>query len=317
MSAENFTPRRRGRPPRNEIETLMTKAWFIEAGHCLGSYSGYAFEQVFSHEKVVTSDGVTKRPCKFDKYKNGQHTPNRDVIEAVDKVCQGTKSIIEHPFWEVAKCPCIDLKKLYEQLLKLRPELIDLLFYTDEHGRAKYQRRRASYMNTFEALGKEGDIEALTACIGLIQEAKFYGDDLMWFIYTRPTFAVFRRSISEPPFIYLAEELYAYLVKYILDNPTGEEISDNIQSDTIDGLAFLSNTRLLLIEDYDLLKHYFVAPRSCLHVAERYLDATTIKRIWDLTVSGHSAEVPKLQQFKKLTRALKRWEMKHMPPTRH
>ena len=119
------------------------------------------------------------------------------------------------------------------------------------------------------------------------------------------------------PFFFVAAELYAYLMEFILDNQDGEEIMKNTSADIVYDLAFLSNTRLLIIEDYELLKHYYFTPRGCLHIAEKYLDARSLKAIWDLTTSGQWPEVQKLPEFKKLTRALKRWELKHMPATRH
>ncbi len=319
MDKDSCHGRRRGRPPRNDIETVSTIAWFKCASHKLGKNSGYAFEQKFCQGKISTrDDGSIQRPRRFDYYKSGLHTPNRSAIDMVDEACSGTKAIIELPLWEVTRSPCTDLNKLYAQLHRLRPELVDLLFYRIRNGASGYERRQIDYMTTFQTLKKEGDIEALTACIGLIQEAKYYGYEAMDFMYTKPTFAVFRRAVSESPLYLVAEEFFEYFMEHILNTPAADEIRTNVSSEIINGLIWSTIYRLDLIDDLRILRSGKYPPRSCLHIAERYLTIPVIREIGDLQTDDQWDGIyNKLPAIRNLTRALKRWETKNMPVTRH
>lgn len=212
MSIQSVTNRRPGRPPRSDIDILKAKCWFWAVARRLGSSSGYALEKYFMPEKMTSVNGVTKPSYIFNTYKRGEHTPSPAQVELVERKAPGTTLYIEHPFWEVARTPCTDLDSLYNHLLLLRPEITRLLFYPPRREGVAPMRRERSYMSTFDILRKEGDWDALTACIGLIQEAKYYGDKWQYISYTRQTFSVFRRFVSQYPFSDISYELYTYLI---------------------------------------------------------------------------------------------------------
>jgi hypothetical protein len=317
MPLHYSAPRRPGRPARDPIDTLKTKVWYWGVAHCLGTQSAYALEKHFSREKISVENGVTHRPCKFDKYKRGEHTPSKALIEQVDKEFPGTRYVFDHVFWEVARCPCLDINGLYERLSHLRPAIARMLFYPTQGRGNTPNRKDRTYASVFEALRKEGDWDALTACIGLIQEARFFGDEGMYIVFTRPAFAVFRRFVSSFPFYMVANELYAYLMMYLLDNPIGQKIQGSMSGVDVRDLASLSTSRILLIEDLDLLKKHFYADKSCLYVAERYLTAPVIMKITNYIEARRWSEVYKMSEIKNLARALQRWEAKRPEADRH
>ena len=288
---------RRGRPRRNEIEVLQTKAWFWAVAMRLGVTSGYAVEKRFP--TVTSKNKDSKRSCKYDKYKRGQHSPEQDVIDRIEDDLPRTKSIYEHPLWQVATCPCSGLDNIYHQLHRLRPELVDLIFQS-----AGNQRKPERYATIFESLGKEGDIEALTACIGLIQEAKYYGYERLDFIYTHPTFRVFCRSISERPYSYISVEFHKHLTNNILDNPIGRQLAKAVPASFVSEYGWLNEARLTIIDDFDIFKGELAPPRACLHIAEKYLTASVIQRIFE---PEKNPGIYKLPELKNLRRTLKRW----------
>lgn len=301
---------RPGRPPRCEIDALRAKTWFWAVANRLHTRTGYALEKRFSPEKMQRENGITKRPCQYDKYRRGEHSPRPSLINKIDRELPGTAAYADHCFWRVAKSPAIGLDELHDHLASLRPEIVDLLFYRRKRPGGTRERRARAYPATFQRLGREGDWDALTACIGVIQEARHYGEDVVYQFYTKPTFAVFRRLISSPPLYEVSSELFAYLVRNFLNNPDGQQIQNNVRRTGIQALARMTTNRILLIEDLYLLKKFGMTPTACLHVAEPYLPADVLYRIDTLIRDGDWQRVRQLPEIRKLAKALKRWEDK-------
>lgn len=316
MSKTEKHSRPRGHPAKTEVNKFRTMAWFHGVSACLGKNSGYAFRKHFSRNKFDSSNGSNKRTRRFYNYKSGRNRPNKELIDQVDEECPGTKSIIFHPFWDVLESPCQDIQSIYPLLQKLRPEIRQIIFHKTRGGQTAYQRRNDGYLVPFEKLNKEGDMDALIACLGLIHEMKYYGEDDWAILYTRPTLNVFIRAISNHPYFYLAEELSEYLNKNFLNNQDfDEEYAIRISSKVFPSLVRLSLMRLIFIDEFNLLRHYSRAPTSCLHTAESYLSENLIYKIKMMADKGNAKDITKLPEVKKLSRALKRWEEKNMPAT--
>lgn len=314
MAVQPFTRRRAGRPVRGDIDTLRTKTWYGCVASYLGTDSAYSLEKHFSPEKVIVENGITKRPCKFDKYRRGEHTPSRRLVERIGEELPGTKKVFDHVFWDVARCPCTDIGMLHKQLSGLRPAISNLLFYSPSRFEETPYRRSQDYVPAFQTLGKEGDWDALTACIGLIQELKYFGNDAFRFAYTRPTFRIFLRFASSTPFYNLADEFYRYLLANILNNRVSKKLLDGITETDIFELASISGSRILIVEDLDLLKRHFFTPKACLHIVERYLSAQIVYRLRDHARAGQWSEIYKMPEVRNLARALRRWEAKQPRP---
>ncbi len=299
-----------GRPRRPEIDALRTKTWFWAVAHRLGAHSGYAMEKLFSPEKLQQSNGVTKRPCKFDKYRRGEHAPRPALITEVDEQIPGTAAYADHCFWRVAQWPPIEIDELHEHLASLRPEIADVLFHRARNGGPSLERKPRAYPATFRELRRHGDWDALTACIGVIQEAKPYREEAAYAFYTKATFAVIRRFVAKPPFLDVAEELFEYLMRRFLDNPDGQVLCQQVSRFGIRTFASLTTHRILLIDDLCLLRQSGIPPVSCLHVAEPYLPADVLHHIEKLYGAGEWRAVRQLPEIRKLAKALKRWEAK-------
>jgi len=305
--------KRRGRPTKGPLESLKVKLWFWAVAGRLGVTTGYAMEKYFSPETVRQGpNGGTIRSCKFDKYKRGEHVPEPELVDRIESEFPGTKKFLNHPFWIIAKTPITDIEEFYIQLSNLRPEISKLLFFSPIDKVRMPIRQLTGPFGTIEDLIKESDWDALTACIGLIQEANYLGGIQKYYLkhYTRRTYGVFLPVISQHPFTQIAHELFDYLREHFLDRPEDAEWTKKLDSTYLDGHIYVYQTMLLIIEDLGILKHHFLAPPSCLYLAERYLKVSVIEKIHELSLSGKYHEATKLPEIKKLTRSLRRWEKK-------
>jgi len=311
--------KRRGRPTNGPLESLKVKLWFWAVAGRVGATTGYALEKYFSPETVKPGpNGGTIRSCRFDKYKRGEHVPDPALVDRIESEFPGTKLFLEHPFWTIAKTPLTDIEEFYIQLSNLRPEISELLFFSPiNRGRMPVRRMTGPY-GTIEDLIKESDWDALTACIGLIQEAKYLYSNEPGYLqhclerYTRRTLGVFLPAISQQPFPRIAHELFSYLRENFLNRPQDEAWIRKLDSTNLDGHIYVYQSMLLIIEDLDIFKHYYFAPHSCLHLAESHLNGALILKIQRLFMSGNFHEVPKLPEIKNLTRCLRRWEKKRI-----
>lgn len=320
MGPPNVRCRPVGRPVRSEIESLKTRVWFRAVADRMGSGSAYAMEKRFSPEHTRTVHGVTRRPCKFDKYARGQHTPSPALVDEVELALPGTKRYIEHPFWEVARCPCTNLEALYWGLARLRPGITDLLFRPLPREGMIPERIHRFYAMTFRDLGREGDWDALTACIGLIQEAWYVEESHLLSKFTQQTFDVFSRFVIDRAFASVAEDLCRYLLRHFLTTPRGRELDSYISKFGVDLLIKTGRLRLLLVDSLGLLKHCLSAPTSCLHIVERYLTYDFLFCLPDIyhLPSGVEdfcclpkstvKEIRRHPVIRNLARALQRWE---------
>lgn len=299
-----------GRPRRSLIEPIRAKTWFWGLAAHMRMPSAYALEMHFSPQRVQRAHGITKRPCKYDKYQRGIHSPSPSLVRAADEEAPGTALYAEHCFWKVAEWPPREIGDIYGYLSTLRPEITDLVFLPSRNDGLARTRRPRSTLATFQALAREADWDALTACIGLIQEAKCLGYEEQYVFYTKPTFTVFRRFAWRQPFVMVAEELFAYLVEHFLDNPDGEMFAKYARDAGLGNLLRLSDYRASLIEDLELLQTHFFTPPPCLHIAESYLHGPVLERALKLRFSGRLDQVARMPEVRNMAKALRRWEAK-------
>lgn len=207
-----------GRPPRHEIDSIHAKNWYYDVSCLSGMISGYELEKRFSPWNLGDGETYKKRPCKFDKYRRGEHLPSRDLIKQVGKTFPHTEKRFDHCFWKIAKYPQADLTELYGLVNLLRPNIRNLILLPKSEANSPIVRCRTGTSKIFEELRKEGDLDALSACLALIHENNILGSIQDTELYTRYVFHIFVRSFSRLPYEAVSFEFCEYLFKHFLNN---------------------------------------------------------------------------------------------------
>lgn len=303
-----------GRPPDNSPnKSIRVKAWFYYVATSLRlKHTGYALETYLEQDKVRKSDEGTIRPCKYDGYKKGLHLPRPALIDQVEILAPGSKSLINHPFWDITN-PINDITELYIHLNKLRPEVRDLLFFPGTDPGKIPIRNRRDYIETVETLSKIADLDALSALIGLHHEdylIEAFGPPALYIFYLRPLLTTFRRLIYHPPFPHIAHELFKYLTTSFFIELKNDfalgELADMDVNRAIHHSCFL----ISLVDDLEILKRFKTPPVSCMHIVERYMTENTLMLAIKYKSEKDWHILRNLRDIRNLTKTLRRWELK-------
>ena len=267
-------------------------------------------------KKNDTDVGGWSSSCAFNHYFSGIKVAcpkHIDLAEAAYKG-KGTRDFYYHPFWDLIKFSSNNIEELYLSLARLRPGISNLLFYNSNIGERPHRRPLTEVNETLDKLDKESDFDALTACIGLLIEAKLFSNGVHC-IFTSITIPliihrVFKRVASSFPFYNVADDLYADIHDNHLrknDTEDGKEYYDllNVQQRIDD------NRRILkYIKDNHVLRYHNAVPLTCLHLSEPYI---TNALIYELRRQKTSEELFKIRQslgIRNMTRCIRRWENK-------
>ncbi|MCG7928112.1 MAG: hypothetical protein JAY67_21540 [Candidatus Thiodiazotropha taylori] len=305
-----------GRPPDNSpTKRLRARAWFYYVAARLNLKStGYVLERYFEEDKVKKDevDKSIKRPCKYDNYQKGLFLPSKSLIEKIELSVPGSKSLIYHPFWDVAT-PIDDISELYIHLNKLSTDVTELLFYPGtEHGKMPI-RHHQDYLKTVEVLSRKADLDAFTALIGLLQEDIIINKNSepnLYFFSMKQTLTAFKRIIYHPPFPDIAHELYEYLCTTFFNNLSDEKVSEWVSSMDIKESCSYSYLLISIVDELRVLKSYHFPPVSCMYLIERYMTVRAYKLANSCRVASDWSAVKRLPEIRNLTKALRRWELK-------
>ncbi|KPJ87790.1 MAG: hypothetical protein AMJ53_17630 [Gammaproteobacteria bacterium SG8_11] len=310
----------RGRPPNGPLDALKAKTWFWKVASKIGVTTGYGMEKYFSPGKVVkVTGGGTNRSGKYDKIKKGLHVPNDETIELAAKEIPESKKLINHPLWVVAKQPVANAEEFYIQLRKLRPEISNQLFLDHLKQGEMPVRFQAGISYPIDDISKESDLDAFTACVGLLQESIYFSSltALYRHHFAKQTLFVLLRFISQPPFYRLAQDYFDYFRKYFFEAHLKEEWVQKLDLIHLPSYITYYQTIEMLIEDYQILRHHLFVPSTCLYLAEKYITPEVFENIEKLLLEGKPTEITKLKEFRNLVRCLRRWEEKQLKKRRH
>lgn len=305
---QSLRTRGRGRPRKCPTDALKVKAWFAEVADRSGLTSAYAMECHFSAEMVMRRDGVTERPCKFDKYRRGEHLPRISLIEKIDEEFPGTKRLMYHSIWEILECSISGVEDLHIRLGMLRPEVTSILFNPEKGSNGNPRRNDDTYAKTFNRLAEPGSLDAFTACLGLIQEIKFMGGTENHRAYIVASVKAFFRLAYQPPFDMIAEDLFDYLKVSFFHHHNDPELANYLNSIDVHQAVISKSFIAHLIDCLNILSYHTETPPACLHIAERYLRQDVIERFWDCGGPEGWRELKRLPVIRNLTRRLRKWE---------
>ncbi|MDH5649700.1 MAG: hypothetical protein OEY67_08585 [Gammaproteobacteria bacterium] len=215
----------RGRPVNDELESIRAKLWFNAIARNLRTTTAYAVES-FYLEKLGDRDdrkGSKTRSGKFYKYKRGEHLPSRDLVYSLEEYSPGAAYYYDHPFWDIAKKPVINLAEHYKTLANLRPALTRSLFGNRSRRDQVPTRMVIDHLSMVAVIVSQSDWDAITLALGLIREADFFSKNIRvnYFVWLSNAFV---RFVARFPFCTVAEELYAYLSPRFLCYPAEHNV---------------------------------------------------------------------------------------------
>ncbi|MCU7931134.1 MAG: hypothetical protein KZQ90_10060 [Candidatus Thiodiazotropha sp. (ex Codakia rugifera)] len=304
-----------GRPPnKSPIKPLRVKSWFYYVAARLDlKRTGYALESYLEQEKVKRNhEGTVNRPCKYDRYKKGLHIPELTLVDRVEDIVPGSKSLLNHPFWEVAN-PIEDIAELYVHLNKLSPEVVNLLFHPGTEPGKIPIRHRQDYITTLETLSEIADLDAFAALIGLHQEdilTNTFKSPMLHILYMKPLLTAFRKLISQPLFPDIADELFEYITTTLFSELKSETADKLITKMNISQAIDYSRFLLSIVDKLEILQKYTYPPVSCMHIINRYMTKNILAIAFANDSDKDWLAFKRLPEIKNLTKTLKRWELK-------
>lgn len=320
-----------GRPRKHmPSDFIRTQCWVLSAISQFKVANPTKLEYILLPETFKRQDdtdidiGGYKSSCIFNKYKKGTKVacPKHIALAENHKKGNGTRKIYEHPFWDVIKFSSGNIQDLYFLLSQLRPKISNLLFKSQHDKKRLIRSPINNIWDIFDILHQESDIDALTAGIGLLIEARLTREDsaiFEWFL-SEKLFQFFRRTISFYPLNLVSKEIFQYvkenhLYEHIGKNkypyfPEAEKWNDYLDSFHVDVEVEINQRIRFFLEDSGAIRQHFLAPINCLHLTDRYL---TTKLKQDL-ISSFTYEdfisIKKNTDIRKMIKCIRRWEDK-------
>ena len=301
--------RKPGRPQKCQIDRFRTMAWYTSVEGRIHPFTSYAVEKHFNPDKFIyVRDKGMKRPCKFDKYKQGKHVPCDKLVDEIENEFKGTKEWLIHPLWEISKPPTLEVEKIYKLLAELKPSIKNLIFYSSPSPPYVSHRKHDNIEKLAEKLNKDSSWDALAACIGLIQEAKYLNNPGVHFFVSRTALTIFLRVASCYPMRFIALEYFEYLKKHFLPNKIDPRIDTILNSINVENEINYYHYLRLMIEDLYIQNNGLLASNTCLYFADKYLSNASLREIYTFKFNHDWKSVRRHPSIKKLTRAIRRWE---------
>lgn len=171
--------RKRGRPRKDPISSLRTKAWF-NAVELASKKSTYELDIEFSETSKRYQKKYEKRPCIWEKYARGDIEPRSKVgakgqtpiVEKVEKVYPRTAKWLTMPFWRVLGDESMNMDELKEVYLSLSPTIRNLLIRKKRSRTDPFWRTVITPDKLYERLSEEDSIEVATVILALVKEAE-------------------------------------------------------------------------------------------------------------------------------------------------
>lgn len=170
---------KKGRPKNEQVDTFRVKAWFVAVREKSGLKTAYQLEKRFAPEKFRRGlDDECIRPCQWDKYERGENVPKKSLVAIVETAYPGTRQWIVAPLWKVIRARPLPISELHAIIAVIRPTLASRL--PDAFSPASRVRRKQydlSRIGAIDSLWRQGDVEAMTALLGLVRDAEQKSDD--------------------------------------------------------------------------------------------------------------------------------------------
>jgi len=289
--------------------------WYWQIADKLEKTTDYGVEKHFYPDKFKKrTDGGTGHTSKFNKYKNGKHEPEPEQIQKAEIDAPGSETLLEHSFWAVIHMPVISKEDIYLQLIKLKPSIVDFLFTSYRPAGQVPTRRENPLFEDIDRLYKESDWDALTACLGIVQESRITNrfNALPFFEhnYLKLAINLFCKLICQRPFFIIKDELLEYLHEHFFDKCTDATWVAYYKDFNIEIKIQRYQYIVYLIEHLKIFKQHDHIPTACLYFTDKYLTKSVFLEIHLYEDTGQHKKISQIPEIKNMTRSLRRWEKK-------
>lgn len=171
--------RKRGRPRKEPLSSLRTKAWF-NAVALASKKSTYELDIEFSETSKRYQKKYEKRPCIWEKYARGDIEPRSKVgakgqtpiVEKVERIYPGTAQWLTMPFWRMLGDEPMGMDELKEVYLSFSPVIRNLLIRKKRSRADLFWRTDITPDKLHEHLSAGDPIEVATAILAMTKEAE-------------------------------------------------------------------------------------------------------------------------------------------------
>lgn len=292
---------------KTEKDKFRAKYFHSEMERLLPGDSNHARELfVKGLKKFPRKDGSAIKPGQLDKYKRGENVPMDKTIDKYEGKSgynlDHLRRVIHHSFWDVIDEPILSLDKLYPSLLRLKPNIRDLLFYS--FSKKGCFRKSGNFLEEEKYFAETSDLDSLTACIGLMHECRLQGDFLHEYFAIRGSFFIFTNILVVYRFNRFAKELFDYMQPNFFYSSHNKEWSERIKDFNFEKHIWLQETLILIAEDIGLLKYYNL---------EEYIFFSSIygqyinESNFPILINGSRADIYKIPEIKNLAHRLDVW----------
>jgi hypothetical protein len=171
--------RTRGRPKKEPISSLRTRAWFNAVALASGK-STYELDIEFAGVNRGSRKRYENRPCVWDKYARGDIEPRSKmgakgqtpIVEKVERIYPGTVQWLTIPFWGVLGDEPMNMDELKEVYLSLSPGIRNLLIRKKRSRADPFWRIDITPDKLYDHLSEENSIEVGTVILAMVKEAE-------------------------------------------------------------------------------------------------------------------------------------------------
>lgn len=208
--------RKRGRPRKDPISSLRTRAWFNAVALASGK-NVYELDIEFAGINRGSCKRYENRPCVWDKYARGDIEPRSKtgakgqmpIVEKVEKVYSGTAQWLIMSFWRVLGDEPMNLDELKEVYLSLSPAIRNLLIRKKRSRADPFWRTDITPDKLHEHLSAGDSIEMATLILAMIKEAEARQLEHQYYQALTVWKKCERKLSKEPVLSPLMEEIHA------------------------------------------------------------------------------------------------------------
>jgi len=309
-----------GRPVNGTISHLRAKLWFqvisdrIQRTASCENYANTAYGvEHYYFDNAITHSVNKKFICsnKFNGYKNGKHLPDSRIIDWFDVRFPGTRNFYDHPFWSIATTHIKDIETLHMQVAMLHPDVAGKVFHTDKVKCQQPYRFLFFPINFVNHLNEQCDWDAFSACIALIHEAEYYGEDeFILQHYVKTAINIFFCIILCYPLSFIGRELFEYLnerffLPYLPDNYS--QVSSNHEFET---QTNISRNIITILKYTHIIRSNIIVPPAYLYYSRKYLTSEAFSSFQSYIQAGEPSKIKQHRAIRNLKRCLKRKKLK-------
>lgn len=301
--------------PKITVDYLRTKAWYFLLALFFDELRGKQIEMRLlaeENDSLTEEELLEKCTNRFIKYMKGRHLPREKLVSLISTLFfPDAERLFNHPLWKVLEVKELNMKELHEILANLRPEVSELLFYLPRPNEASYYRRKPYSPSILKKLVAYSTIDAFTACLGLIQEERLYGNHHNQNVITNTAMVIFYRIATLYPFIFIRHEFEDYML-YTFINFNYAPIwifkyygIGDYEPGTVNIIA------LFIANDSGVLKHFESAPFACIDLVLPDLTPNLLDEIAEASEGRDEwRSFLKRPIIKNIKRRIRRWESK-------